>query len=413
MRLVPARPRIMVLTTIPETMAAFLVPQLRDLEARGFEVHVVSSPGAALDSLALGPGVFRHGVPIERRPHPMRDLASLARLLRLMRQVRPQIVHAHTPKAGLAGMAAAKLAGIPIRLYTVHGLPLLTRSGVRRRVLEMAEWASGALATRTYAVSYSVRELLVELGLCPASSVEVLGDGSCAGVDVDRFQPRGSSLSARYSLRARFSIPSEAQLVTFVGRLARDKGIAILARAWPAVAAEFPNAHLLLAGELDRSDPVPAEDIERLRAHETVRFAGTLTGADIPRVYAASDIAVLPTYREGLPQTALEAGASGIPMVASRVSGVVNAIEDGVTGLLVPAGEPGRLGDAVRLLLRDAELRCRLGAAARTRMVSRFSQQRVNQLWMSEYLRLVRAVLPDCADRPQSADMRPGSSDAY
>ena len=126
--------RVLVITTIAQTIAAFFEKQLRILAEEGFEVHAVSSPGPALDNLAVGSSVIRHGIAMERKPDPLRDLKSLWNLLRLMRKVRPHIVHAHTPKAGLLGMLAARLAGVPVRLYTVHGLPLATRTGLRRRI---------------------------------------------------------------------------------------------------------------------------------------------------------------------------------------------------------------------------------------------------------------------------------------
>ena len=376
------RPKILVITTIPETLAAFFVPQLRHLHEAGFAVKVVSSPGAALEALALPEGVHRHGIAMERQPSPRRDLASLWQLYRLMRAERPEIVHAHTPKAGLLGMAAAALAGVPARLYTVHGLPLLTRSGWRRRLLEGAEKASAWLATDTYAVSESVRDLLAYFGICRRA--RVLGDGSCGGVDVERFCPRPE---LRGTVRRELGLPQDAVVLTFVGRLAQDKGIAILAEAWAEMALQAPQLHLLLAGDGDASDPVPAAVLEGLRSHPRVHMTGAIPQARVPAIYAATDIAVLPTYREGLSQLALEAGASGVPLVASRVSGM-DAVRHEVTGLLVRAGKAAELRAAVLKLVLDDAGRKQLGAAAREHICEKYSEQRVNGLWMQEYLRL-------------------------
>ncbi len=405
-----SRPRILILTTIPETMAAFLVPQLRHLDAGGFDVHVASSPGAALDTLEVPSSVQRHRIAIERRPSPVHDLASLWNMIRLIRLIRPQIVHAHTPKAGLIGMAAARLARVPVRLYTVHGLPLLTRGGMWRQVLEVAERASASMATHTYSVSESVRDLMDELRLTGSRRVTVLGSGSCAGVDTERFRPCGAG---RDAARAMYGIRQDATLVTFVGRLARDKGIAVLAEAWPTVAAEFPGAHLLLAGERDNSDPACDLRMEELRCHPRVTFAGPVAKDAMPGIYAATDIGVLPTFREGLPQTALEAGAAGIPMVSTRVSGVVNAVVDGVTGLLVPAHQATPLAIAIGLLLKNPDLRRRMGGAARAHVVSSFSEDRVSQLWMSEYCRLVDTLLPNCTVPLREARVHSGRHDAF
>ncbi len=389
----PSPIRVVVATTVPGTLAGFFPRQLRSLAEAGFDVHAVSSPGAELDRLSADCGITTHAIPIERRPHPLRDAVSLARLIGLMRQLRPHIVHAHTPKAGLVGMAAAKAAGVPVRLYTVHGLPLLTRRGPWRKVLESAERLSTALSTRTYAVSSSVRELMIELKLCRAGKVGMPGDGSCCGVDLERFSARPDD-PRRAELRGVFGIPEDAVVAAFVGRLAHDKGIGVLARAWERSGERIPGLHLLLAGEPDVTDPVPVEALDGLRRHARVHWMGSVPAARIPAVYAAADFCVLPTFREGLPQVALECGAMGRPIVSTRVSGVVSAVFHGRTGLLVEAHDPGELATAVERMASDPALRAELGAAAAEYVRTRFSADRVDALWMSEYRRLAESSVP-------------------
>jgi glycosyltransferase involved in cell wall biosynthesis len=389
----PSEPlRVMVLTTVPITLAAFFEKQLRNLAEDGLEVHAVSSPGPVFDRLDAGPLVMRHGVPMERQPNPWLDAQSLVLLLMLMRKVRPHVVHAHTPKAGLLGMLAAKLAGIPVRLYTVHGLPLETRTGLLRRVLEMAERASARCSTRTYAVSPSVRSRVVELGLCPEDKVSILGDGSCSGVDVDRFRIADGP-EQRRAVRTALAIPEDAPLATYIGRLSRDKGIEVLAAAWPALSRQVPSLHLLMAGEPDATDPVSAEAMQVLQNDPKIHLIGNVSPSAIPGLYAASDLTVLPTFREGLSQVALESGAMGVPIVSTRVCGLDSVI-DGVTGILVPPRDSQALADAMARLASDASLRSSLGQAARARISSHYSEQRVNQLWMTEYRRLVRESFP-------------------
>jgi len=390
--------RLMVLTTTHETMGSFFTRQIGLLAEEGFHVHAVCSPGAGLDKLKHLPGVTTHGVPMARRPDPLRDFVSFIRLFRLMRRIRPDIVHAHTPKAGLLGMAAARAAGIPVRLYTIHGLPLLTRTGKWRQVLELAERASCTLATQAYSVSPSLQKVVAELNLCPPGKLSTLGDGSCAGIDLERFNATGDWTGRALAVRRAYGIPAGALLLSFVGRIARDKGIAILATAFSELARQFPDLHLLIAGQADSSDSVPEPILQELRNHERVHFTGSWA-ADMPAVYAATGIVVLPTFREGLPQVALESGAMGVPIVSTRIPGVVNAVLDGVTGLLVPAGETGPFVEAVRRLVDDPPLRTKLGNAARQHIRTRFSEQRVNRLWMSEYRKLIRQAVSGIVDR--------------
>jgi glycosyltransferase involved in cell wall biosynthesis len=392
--------RIMFLTTIPQTLTAFFPRQLRLLAEAGFAVHAVSSPGEELEWLGRECGIATHGVPMERQPHPVRDVLSLGRLFRLMRRVRPDVVHAHTPKAGLLGMAAARAAGVPVRLYTVHGLPLVTRTGLWRRVLETAEWTSAALSTRTYCVSHSVRREVVNLRLCSAQKAFTLGAGSCAGVDIGRFQPRNAPGAARQKL----GIPQSAILATFIGRLARDKGITVLAEAWPLVKSRCPDMRLLLAGKEDSTDPVAPAALSRLRNDPSVHWAGSVPKADVPSIYAATDICVLPTFREGLSQVALEAGAMGVPIVSSDVLGL-DAVLNGVTGLLVAPGEPGLLAEAI-LKLAGSPSRLQMGRAAIERIRAEYSDQRVNNLWMTEYQHLIAGLGPAAAASPRDMTLR-------
>ena len=388
----------MVLTTIHDTMGSFLARQIGLLAEEGFHVHAVCTPGAGLDKLKHLPGVTTHAVRMERRPNPQRDLVSFIRLFRLMRRVRPDIVHAHTPKAGLLGMAAAWAARVPVRLYTIHGLPLLTCRGKWRRVLELAERTSCSLATQVYSVSPSLQDLVVEMQLCPAEKLSTLGDGSCAGIDLERFDASADWTERASAVRRAYQIPDNALLLSFLGRIARDKGIAILASAWPELARQFAHLHLLIAGAEDASDPLPEQVLKEFRKRERVHFTDGWA-LDVPALYAATGICVLPTFREGLSQVALEAGAMGVPIVSTHIPGVVNSVQDGLTGLLVPAGETAPFVEAVKRLVNDPALRMAMGSAARQHISSRFSEQRVNQLWLAEYRKLIRKSVPGFVDR--------------
>jgi glycosyltransferase involved in cell wall biosynthesis len=387
--------RLMVITTIDATIGTFFHRQLNCLADDGFQVHAVSSPGPILDKLArreraAGAGsITCHAIPMERQPHPRRDLVSLWRLFRLMRQIRPHAVHVHTPKAGLLGMLAAWMAGVKVRMYTIHGLPLETRHGWWRKALKSFERTTCRFATRVYSVSPSLEQVVRGMDLCSGDKLSTLGDGSCGGIDIEQFSP--DSGAARATVRQAEGIPLNAQVICFVGRIARDKGIQILATAWQELSLELPNVYLLFCGPDDPSDPVAPDMLALLKGHPRVRMTGQWA-SNVRDIYAASDICVLPTYREGLPQVVLEAGAMGLPVVASRVTGVVSALQENVTGLLVPAGDPNALAKGLRLLVINEEMRRRLGFAARQFITSRFSSTRVNQLWMNEYRRCASRV---------------------
>lgn len=362
----------------------FLRGQAGYLRERGYEVEVISSPGAQLDDFARDEGVVAYAVPMERRITPGRDLVALGRLWRRLRERRPVIVHAHTPKAGLLGMMAARLAGTPARVYHLRGLPLATASGWRRRLLVATERIACTLAQRVIAVSRSLRETALAERICPPKKIVVLAGGSGQGVDArGRFDPERLPPGARREARQRWGIPEGARVLGFVGRLVMDKGIVELAAAWRELAPRFPTLHLLLVGPEEPRDPVPPQVLDRLRQDPRVHFAGLVE--DTALAYAAMDLVALPTYREGFPNVPLEAAAMGLPVVATRVPGCVDAVAAGVTGLLVPPRDAGALAEAFARYLDDPDLARRHGRAGRERVLAKFARERIWEALAATY----------------------------
>jgi glycosyltransferase involved in cell wall biosynthesis len=372
------------LTTVPETLG-FLVGQLRYLSSHGFEVHVASSPGEGLGVFARAEGVRAYAVPMARSITPLRDLGALWRLVKQLRVIRPAIVHAHTPKAGLLGTLAAWLARVPVRIYHVHGLRYVTTTGLRRALLQATERIAARLATHVLCVSRSVREVAIADGICRPEDIDVLCGGSINGVDTTRLAP--ASASQRAAARVSAGIPPDAAVLGYVGRVVRDKGWVELATAWRVLRDRFPAAHLLVVGPFESTDPVPDDVVELLGTDPRIHHVGFQL--DPAPFYAAMDVLVLPTYREGFPVVPLEAAAMGLPVVATRVPGCVDAVVDGVTGTLVAPRDSGRLFEAVARYLEDPQLRADHGAHARERAVRDFSQL---ALW-DETLALYRRLL--------------------
>jgi glycosyltransferase involved in cell wall biosynthesis len=379
----PPTPRrtVVQLATAPFFFRWFLEGHVRALQSAGYRVHVLSAPGPDLDWFCEATGAARHAVPMERGPSPARDLVSLLGVVRALRAIRPDIVHAHTPKAGLLGMVAGRLLRLPVRVYHCHGLRYETASGPGRAVLWAAERLTCALADHVLTVGPSMRAALIGRRLCPARKVEVLHRGSAGGVDGERFAPPAPE--ERRSARERLGIPADARVMGYVGRVVRDKGIEELYLAWRLLAETLPDLHLVVVGPVEAGDPVPAEVLEAMSRAPRVHLVGL--DWHPPPLFAAMDVVALPSRREGFGLAALEASAMGLPVVASRIPGCVDAVEDGVTGRLVPPGDAPALARALRGYLEDAALRAAHGAAGRARALADFRPAEVEAALRRRY----------------------------
>ncbi|WP_425074101.1 glycosyltransferase family 4 protein [Sagittula sp. S175] len=359
---------------IPLTYNAFLKVHAQDL-ADDYDITVIANFGAEAAAPQLEAARALH-VPIARDIAPGADLRALWQLWRIMRRERFDIVHTVIPKAGLLGMLAATLGGGARRVHHATGQVWATRTGAARTLLKTLDKTTMALAHRVLADSRSQVDFLRSEGF--RSQPQVLEEGSIAGVDSEFFHP---SPEARHRMRARHGIPEAAIVVSYLGRMNRDKGVPDLVEAF--IRANLgPDAVLWLMGR-DEEGLVPGIEA---RARETGARIGilgpTMEHADY---LAASDIFSLPSYREGFGMTALEAAACGLPVVASKIPGLVDAVAEGETALTHPPGDVAALAACLERLAQEPELRARLGQAGRTRAVEKFSRPRITEAMRAFY----------------------------
>lgn len=383
------RRRVLYGVTAPNTALTFLRGQLGYLAQRGWDVHLGCPDNDAGDvaRMADSEQATHHEISLSRDPSPLEDIRGLAQVIAIIRRVRPDVVVAGTPKMSLLLLLGSRVLGVPFRIYLCHGLRFEGYSGGPRYVLMALERLLVRLARKTVAVSPSVREGLLHIGVAPRR-VMVLGPGSANGVDLRRFAvPSAGEVVAE---RRAFGLDHAAPVAAFVGRLTRDKGISTLLRC----AQCLPNVRFLLAGSQEPSSRADVEVVNLLTRQENVRLLGRVS--DVERVYRAADILLLPTRREGLPTVVLEAAAMGRPTVATRATGTVDAVSDGSTGLLTPQGDDEAFVSAVHeLLVSDRARLDQMGrdAAARTRAL--FEPQKVWQRW-ADLLATVDEYSPDC-----------------
>ncbi len=374
-------------TTVPETFG-FFRGQIAFMKERGFEVHAVSFPGVLLDETGVRESIQVHPVVMHRQISPLADLRALYNLCRLFRSYKPAIVHAHTPKGGLLGVLAARLTRVPIVIYGMRGLPFVTAHGLKKTLLCLSEIISCRLSDLVLAVSHAIRKLALSLRFCPKTKIIVLGQGSSNGVDAEGlYNPGRLPAGTREKMRGDLQIPTDSITLGYVGRIVRDKGIVELEEAWQGLRNRFPKLHLLLSGPIEPQDPVPSQVLARLHVDPRVRFTGWVNY--MPAIYESLDILILPTYREGFPNTPLEAAAMELPVVATQVDGCAESVLDGVTGLLVPPQDSRALAEAIERLLLNPVLRKIMGQAGRQRALKDFKPEVLWELLYKQYLDLL------------------------
>lgn len=373
--------------TVPQTFQTLLREQLRCICAHDIELTLVCSPKPEFDEVIRDVGAKGVAISMERKPAPVADVRSLFRLARFLSRNRFDIVHSSTPKAGLLAALAGKLARVPIRLHTFTGQPWVELAGLKRRIPRECDRITAKFATQCYADSTSQRDFLIHEGLVAPRKIAVLGAGSISGVDLKRFSIEMWGGSAAVQTRHKLGIPITGLVIVFVGRVTKDKGIRELLSAFETVTERNSEVHLVLVGPREpERDALPSPTIDRLERNPRVHCVGF--SATPEEFLAIGDIFCLPSYREGFGSVVIEAAAMGLPAVVSRVTGLVDSVVEGVTGLIVPPKNAGELSKALQTLLDSESLRKSLGSAARQRVIQYFDAQLINGAVIAEYFRL-------------------------
>ncbi len=354
--------------TSPFVLSAFLQGHLLRLR-ESFTVAVCVNRSESDIPLTVPEGVEVQDVEIRRKISPWQDAAALWKLWSFYRRRRFDAVVTVTPKAGLLGMLAALLVGIPVRVHWFTGQVWVTREGLMRAILKGLDRLTAACATNVLADSPSQMDFLVREGVVSGDKISVLGQGSISGVDTGRFRP---DPKARQRIRAGLQIPERAPCLVYVGRMSKEKGVPDLLTAFKQLRADFAHLHLVLVGP----------DEEGLLSHVEIDCLHVVGYTKNTESYmAAADIICLPSYREGFGSVLIEGAACGLPAVVSRIYGVTDAVDENVTGLLHPPGDIAALADTLRRLLSDADLRLHLGTNAYERAIATFEAGHIESLF--------------------------------
>jgi len=363
--------RIAQVATSDVSVRLLLLDQIKALEAAGHRVTAVCAPGPWVESVR-GAGVNVQTVPMEREIAPLRDVRSTVALARLFRQHKFDVVHTHTPKAGLIGPPAARLAGVPHVVHTIHGLLFHDRmTRLRQTIFWIPEKITATFCDRLLSQSREDMERAVSSWLCSRKKIAYLGNG----IDVAHFSAQG--IYDRTETLREVGLQANDFVVGCVGRLVREKGFMELFASAELLTTRCPRIKFVVIGprEADQNDALDASYMDDLQRRGVVRFVNWCE--DMRPWYAAMDIFVLPSYREGIPRACMEAAAMTRPVVVSDIRGCREVVLDGDTGLLVPPRNIPRLVEAIERLYEDRNMAARMGERARRHIVQNFNNKDV------------------------------------
>ncbi|MCX2837898.1 glycosyltransferase family 4 protein [Salinimicrobium sp. MT39] len=371
------------ITTIPLSLEKLLEGQLTFMNDY-FKVTAVASEKGRLEKFGLDNGVETFHVEMTREITPAKDLKALFKLYRFFKREKPAIVHTHTPKAGIVGMMAAKMAGVPIRLHTVAGMPLMEATGTKRKILEQVEKLTYSLATKIYPNSKGLKYVILDQNFSKTEKLKVLGEGSSNGINTQYFNPEDFTAEQKEQIRKSLSICSDDLIFIFVGRLVRDKGINELVQAFKQLASENKNVSLLLVGPFEQDlDPITEENFEMIRNHPKIVITGYQV--DVRPYFAVADVLVFPSYREGFPNVVMQAGAMGLPSIVTNINGCNEIIREDENGLIIPVKDQEALLLAMKKLATSAELRQKLAANSREVITQKYERKVFWDLLLEEY----------------------------
>ncbi|MCD8031773.1 MAG: glycosyltransferase family 4 protein [Bacteroides sp.] len=348
--------------------------QLSFFSEKGYNIHLICSSSKEFVEYVKKQRFFFKEIPILRKISVFRDLYSVFEIVRYIKVNRIDIVFGHTPKGALLSMIAAYFMQVPVRIYFRHGLVYETSVGFKRRLLKGIDRITAFLSTKVICVSPSVYQQSLADKLNSKKKQLMLFNGSCNGIDTERFCQARFSGRKKKQIRKKYNIDESAIVIGYTGRLVKDKGIIELVRCFEQLILVHDHIYLLLVGMFEERDKLPANIISLIQKSPRIICTGYVNHREIELYYSMMDIFVLPSYREGLPTSVLEASSMELPVLTTRVTGCRDSIIENVTGFFIDHTEDS-LTHHMNCLIRDPSLRKQLGRNGRQFVVEKFDQK--------------------------------------
>ncbi len=383
-----SKPKLIRITTVPVSLEKLLEGQLSFMQNH-FDIIAVSSQRELLTAFGKKNKINTYFIPFTRKITPLQDIKALWKLYRFLKKEKPDVVHTHTPKAGIVGMMAAYFAGVPHRLHTVAGLPLLETTGLKRKLLNTVEKYTYRFATKVYPNATGLKKIILKQKFTKPEKLKIIANGSSNGIDSSYFNPNTFTKEEIEKNKKNLSIKDSDFTFLYVGRLVKDKGINELVKAFVSLYTKNPNITLLLVGDYEpKLDPLDKETLTSINRHPKIITTGWQN--DVRIYFAVSDLFVFPSYREGFPNVVLQAGAMNLPAIVSNINGCNEIISDNINGLIIPVKTVPALQKAMDIILKDKSLYQKLKKHTRKIILQKYERQQVWDALLKEYKLLLK-----------------------
>ncbi len=367
------------------TLKFMLFNQLRFLQSRGYEVYAICSPGKWVNDIE------KHGIKVaqikfKRKMSPLYDIISFLKIYFYFLTQKFDVVHVHTLKPEFYGQIAAKLAGVPIIMNTIHGFDFGDETPEKtKKFFLLLQKIAAKFSDIIFAVSWNVIDIAKAEKICDIRLLKYLG----RDIDFERFDSGRFSGGFISNKKKELGIPLNKKIIGIVARLVKEKGYPELFSAMEIILKKFPDTVLVVVGqdEPEKKDALHAMDAEKYKIEKNTIFLGERT--DVDELYPVMDIFVLPTHREGIGASILEASAMERPVIATKTGGCPEAVENGKTGILIPVGDSEKLAEAIVYLLENPDKAREMGKAGREKILREYSKEVVFKRLGQEYNRLI------------------------
>jgi len=370
------------ITTVPISLKVLLSDQLAFMN-NYFQVIGVSSEGKDLKEVEKREGIKTIPLNMSRKITPFKDIISLVKMVVLLLKEKPDLVHSHTPKAGIIGMLASWICRVPNRLHTVAGLPVMEAKGNKKKLLLFVEKLTYFCATKVYPNSKGLEEYILENNLTKKEKLKVIGYGSSNGIDTEFFQKTNLVIEKSIEVKTRYNLENKF-VFSFVGRIVKDKGVNELISSFDTLNKEFENISLLLVGNYENTlDSISDKSKDIIKENPNIIEAGYQN--DIRPFLASSNCFVLPTYREGFPNVVLQASSMELPCIVTNINGCNEIIYHNKNGLIVEPKNEDELYHSMKKFLDDKSLAKRLSENIRDEIVRKYGRKQFFRYLLNEY----------------------------